>query len=317
MSGMTEKHFNDAASFLAGLRLSSDEWNTRERFPRSHGWVFRGQADAAWGLLPSGFRDPGRQMISASAKSFLRLRFDEADIESLEKRFPAAVFAIGEYTCVSEFLRRADEVRLPTPPDWVVVTDEELSAQFDSLRPLVNPGYALAQHHGVATRLLDFTSNPLVAAFFAAEDSDSRSARGDEGSGHMAVWALDGDLNRLSAMKRERRMNRLEVVEYPKSTGEFLRSQSGLFVYDGDPNEAWMRDDYCFAKLLSEDYDGRDAIRKLTLPSSCARELLEALRREGITSGSLRPSYDNVADELRSSWLAAGADDTSSQGGHS
>jgi hypothetical protein len=144
--------------------------------------------------------------------------------------------------------------------------------------------WALGQHQGLATPLLDWTSSPYVAAYFAYEEVPPEKPT------RRAVFALDTSSfeRRSSEVAEGKRVDERErIVRFIRpmqDENSRLVSQGGLFTRapDGEDIETWTK------WAFPQNHDVVVLI-KITMPSENRPAALRALNRMNINRASLFP----------------------------
>ncbi len=327
-----------AAEFTSYLDRGDERWGWNHRAHR-HDWIFRGHADAGWSLTPSAWRRPEPIIDYArNAVPPIPLPAHDRGLDLTGTLVPPPgyeaslgrdliVQANAEIAIVSQFIHRCDDLGLnplaTLPPavhsGGVIDVDRPVAAD-DFIFDRMSEAVALAQHHGVPTRMLDWSDDPLIAAYFAL---------GSSTADRLAVWALNEHLAQIAEVclwpqpgQSSEVGMQLKVVRPPRSQNSYLRAQRGAFtlVYGAGcyalVNAGKYPDLTDFAKSVVN-LHGEPLLRCVTLPRSEVGGLNDLLMRHGVSRETLMPSLSEVAQSLNkhfTSHVVHGASDQAQSG---
>jgi hypothetical protein len=248
-------------------------------------WVFRGQSKNLWRLETSLERAVLRRRVDSSGQTF------ESYITSHPNNF--------EQDLLTRFKGRVDGYVAASP------------AENETLEWL-----ALMQHYGAPTRLLDWTTSPYVALYFALKNREL--------SEDCAVWAIDTDwVNEKSILRLKIHDSRFSeicsnisiqkylndilsndlnpsvvVIGNPVALNERRAAQQGLFLLDlGDTLGTTF--DITLMSMFHEVPLSPPVCKLVIGPEDGARMIME-LTRMGIDDASLFPECPGL-DKLSSS----------------
>jgi hypothetical protein len=170
---------------------------------------------------------------------------------------------------------------------------------------------ALAQHHGLPTRLLDFTYSPFVAMLFATESLDKFDVDGviwcvdfvktnqlipkklktilqQEGSDAFTVEMLRGVASTLADFDRQW-SDEFVIFFEPPSLDDRIVNQFALFSMMSSPTvrlDHWLR-------------EHPDLYQRLIIPAELKWEVRDKLDQANITERVLFPGLDGLCRWLR------------------
>ncbi len=182
----------------------------------------------------------------------------------------------------------------------------EFKEKLGDLTDLPNPKsfendeiWAIGQHYGLPTPLLDWTECPYIAAYFAFFKKDTNEKTEDR-----VIYALNRSLKLLISKRKNAKtkevQSRERFVSFPdlqksldKIQNKRLQEQKGKFTKALNGDGIKVNVERLFRKRK---YDQQVFLAEILIPNKCRDECLTFLKSKKITHGTLFPDYAGAVD---------------------
>ena len=273
---------------------------------RSTRWVFRGQWNKNLKLLPKAFRKGWHTEFRAKPLGDILIRLRQEYLKNnqdTKNNYLLMSQIRTEHLLLKEFMDTANDLGIecnytPSIHDYEKTLRQALQqalrkSKFEEFEKWPNDNsilsaMALAQHHGIPTRLLDFTYNPLFAAFFAAIEPFEKSLDKESWDTDLCVWAFE---------EKNISLNSWEKISVPINRTSNLFAQKSVLILDPTANKNFIETEGKWQDLIVKKESG--CFIKLTLPQSECIKLLYRLWRNDITPARIKPNLDSVNETLK------------------
>lgn len=304
------KRYKTGDEFLSDISYNGEMYQNLKK-----GFVYRGLQSGTYKLIPSVLRhklvmrDAAGRIVEDDDNS----PFDISQSEFIQKNV--------EYLSLRKFFDICDQngLRLPSVDRIrkTLYTHQDIISFFltgeDWLPYDLQELAALAQHYGMETRLLDWTTNIETAIYFAVHEEPRLSIeeKKDIDSKYVAIWIL----NPMIFFGAE---TSLKIIRPPYYGNPNLAAQKGLFTFwnvqglqiplnnkEKDAFEIFKRltNRTPLNELVEKEsirQNRNDAVMwKLLIPSKDRKVLYEYIRSKNVNAASLFPGYEGVVRSLK------------------